>query len=172
MPSSKQRRGQEEDPFTIYGKRGKPTTSTFLIFFWDEGREWETERDKKRALFRHTWCSNIMWPTLAEKGLLWTKCRSSIELPCSSQRLSLVNYPKRYITLVQILFAIYLSTPPKKGGTDLEKLDLHYKKIYCRYAYNYRHTVNRDVRTTYFRRSTEQFGESATFLKKLLFWYK
>ena len=99
MPSSKQGRGQEEDPFTIYGKRGKPTTSTFLIFFWDEGREWETERDKKRALFRHTWCSNIMWPTLAEKGLLWTKCRSSIELPCSSQRLSLVNYPKRYITL-------------------------------------------------------------------------
>ena len=34
-------------------------------------------------------------------------------------------------TTVQILFAIYLSTPPKKGGTDLEKLDLHYKKIYC-----------------------------------------
>ena len=89
----KEEEGSKGDPFTIYGKRGKPTTSTFLIFLWDGKRE------TKKALFRHTWCSNIMWPTLAEKGLLWTKCRSSIELPCSSQRLSLVNYPKRYITL-------------------------------------------------------------------------
>ena len=37
------REGSKGDPFTIYGKRGKPTTSTFLISF-----EMERERDKKK----------------------------------------------------------------------------------------------------------------------------